>query len=81
MSRAVRNALVFAGLVALTWVLLVLAWRIARWLFIVTAWLIALAVACAILLAQVVTQRFPPWIARLRASRTGDRVGPPESAP
>ena len=81
MSRAVRNALVFAGLVALTWVLLVLAWRIARWLFIVTAWLIALAVAGAILLAQVVTQRFPPWIARLRESRTGDRVGPPEIAP
>lgn len=80
MSRAVRNALVFAGLVALAWVLLVLAWRIARWLFIVTVWLIALTVAGAILLTQVVTQRFPPWIAHLRASRARGRVGPPEIA-
>ncbi len=81
MSRTVRNALVFAGLVALAWVLLVLAWRIARWLFIVAIWLIALTVAGAILLTQVVTQRFPPWIARLRASRAGGRVGHPEIAP
>lgn len=81
MSRDVRNALVFAGLVALAWVLLVLAWRIARWLFVVAVWLTALTVAGAILLTQVVTQRFPPWIARLRASRARDRVGPPEIAP
>ena len=72
MSRAVRNALLFAGLVAVACVLLVLAWRIARWLFVV---------AGAILLTQVVTQRFPPWIARLRASRARDRVGPSEIAP
>jgi hypothetical protein len=81
MSRAIRNALVFAGLVALAWVLLVLAWRIARWLFIISVWLIALTIAGAILLTQVVTQRFPPWIARLRANRTRGRVGPPETAP
>lgn len=81
MSRAVRNALVFAGLVALAWVLLVLAWRVARWLFTIAVWLIALTVVGAILLAQVVTQRFPPWIARLHASRARDYVGPPETAP
>jgi hypothetical protein len=81
MSRAVRNALVFAGLVALAWVLLVLAWRIALWLFVVAVWLTVLTVAGAILLTRVVTQRFPPWIARLRASRARDRVGPSEIAP
>lgn len=81
MSRAVRNALVFAGVVALAWVLLFLAWRIARWLFVVAVWLTALTIAGAILLTQVVTQRFPPWIERLRASRARDRVGPPEIAP
>jgi hypothetical protein len=81
MSRAVRNALVFAGLVALAWVLLVLAWRIARWLFVVAVWLTALTVAGAILLTQVVTQPFPLWIARPRASQARDRLGPPEIAP
>ena len=81
MSRAVRNALVFAGFVALAWVLLVLAWRVARWLFVVAIWLTALTVAGAILLTQVVTQRFPPWIARFRASRARDSVGPSEIAP
>lgn len=70
MSRSVRNALVFVGLAALAWVLLVLAWRVARWLLIATVWLIALAVTGAILLSQVVTQRFPPWIASLRSRMT-----------
>jgi hypothetical protein len=74
MSRSVRNALLFVGLVALAWVLLVLAWRVARWLLIATVWLIALAVTGAILLSQVVTQRFPPWIARLRADHGRGRA-------
>ena len=66
MSRAVRNALMIAGLPALTWILIVLAWRVAKWLFIAAVWVTALTVAGLILLAQVVTQRFHPtvWITR-----------------
>jgi hypothetical protein len=67
MSRSVRNALLFVGLVASAWVLLVLAGRVARWLLTVTVWLIVLAVTGAILLSHVVTQRFPPWNASLRS--------------
>ena len=81
MSRAVRNVLVFAGLLALVWVLLVLVWRIGRWLFVVAFWLIALALVGAILLTQVVTQHFPRWITQLRASRARDRSGTAEIAP
>ena len=74
MSRAVRNALMVAGLVALAWILLVLAWRIAHWLIIVGVWVLALTVAGAILLAQVVTRGVPVWIAHLRHDRA---QGPP----
>lgn len=81
MSRAVRNALAFAGLVVLTWVLLVLAWRIVRWLLVVAVWVIALTVAGGFLLARVVTQRFPQWWARVRARHARDCVGPPEMEP
>jgi hypothetical protein len=44
MTRAVRNALMIGGLLALTWLLIVLAWRIAKWLFIVAVWVTALTV-------------------------------------
>ena len=81
MSRAVRNALVFAGLVVLTWALLVLAWRIVRWLLVVAVWVIALTVAVGVLLARVVTQRFPPWWARVRARHARNCVSAPEMAP
>lgn len=57
MSRAVRNALMIAGLLALAWLLLVLAWRLAKWLFIAAVWVTALTVVGVILLTQVVTQR------------------------
>ena len=73
MSRAIRNALMIAGLLALAWILIVLAWRVAKWLFIAAVWVTALTVAGLILLTQVVTQRLPPWIARLR----GQAQGPP----
>lgn len=73
MSRAVRNALMVAGLIALAWVVIVLAWRIARWLFIVGVWVLAFTIAAAILLAQVVTRGLPVWIARLG----GEAQGPP----
>lgn len=78
MSRAVRNALIIAGLLALAWIFLVLAWRVAKWLFIAAVWVTALTVAGLILLAQVVTQRFPPWIARLRGNQAQGPPRPPE---
>jgi hypothetical protein len=81
MSRAVRNALVFAGVVALAWLLLVLAWRLARWLFVAAVWIIALTVAGAILLTRVVTQRLPPWIARIGADHERHRQDHKELAP
>lgn len=73
MSRAVRNALMVAGLIALAWIVIVLAWRITRWLFILGVWVLAFAIAGAILLAQVVTRGLPVWTARLR----GQAQGPP----
>ncbi|MGA0606556.1 hypothetical protein ACO2Q0_11190 [Phenylobacterium sp. VNQ135] len=73
MSRAVRNALMIGGLLALTWLLIVLAWRVAKWLFIVAVWVTGLT-----LLAQVVTQRLPPWIARLRGDQAQGPPRPPE---
>lgn len=78
MSRAVRNALMLAGLLALTWILIVLAWRVAKWLFIAAVWMTALTIAGLILLAQVVTQRLPPWIARLRGDQAQGPPRPPE---
>lgn len=78
MSRAVRNALMIAGLLALAWLLLVLAWRLAKWLFIAAVWVTALTVFGVILLTQVVTQRFPPWIARLRRGQAHGPPRPPE---
>lgn len=73
MSRAVRNALMVAGLIALAWIVIVLAWRITRWLFILGVWVLAFTIAGAILLAQVVTRGLPVWTARLR----GQAQGPP----
>lgn len=78
MSRAVRNALMIAGLLALAWILIVLAWRVAKWLFTAAVWVTALTVAGLILLAQVVTQRFPPWVARLRGDQAQGPPRPPE---
>ena len=78
MSRAVRNALMIAGLLALAWIFIVLAWRVAKWLFIAAVWVTALTVAGLILLAQVVTQRFPPWVARLRGDQAQGPPRPPE---
>lgn len=78
MSRAVRNALMIAGLLALAWLLLVLAWRLAKWLFIAAVWVTALMVVGVILFTQVVTQRFPPWIARLRRDQASGPPRPPE---
>jgi hypothetical protein len=78
MSRAVRNALMIAGLLALAWLLLVLTWRLAKWLFIAAVWLTALAVVGVTLLSQVVTQRFPGWIARLRRDQAHGPPRPPE---
>jgi hypothetical protein len=63
-----------AGLLALAWILIVLAWRVAKWLFIAAVWVTALTVAGLILHTQVVTQRLPPWIARLRDDQA---QGPP----
>lgn len=78
MSRAVRNALIFTGLLALAWILVVLAWRIAKWLFIAAVWATTLTVAGLILLTQVVTRRFPPWIASLGGDRAQGPPRPPE---
>ena len=78
MSRAVRNALMIAGLLALAWIFIVLAWRVAKWLFIAAVWVTALTVASVILLALVVTRRFPPWIARLRGDQAQGPPRPPE---
>jgi hypothetical protein len=70
MSNTVRNALVFAGVVTLAIALLILAWRIARSLFIGAVWLIALTVVGAILLTKLVALQAPIWSERLRAHRT-----------
>jgi len=78
MNRALRNALMIAGLLTLAWILIVLTWRVAKWLFIAAVWVTALTVAGLILLAQVVTQRFPPWIVRLRGDQAQGPPRPPE---
>lgn len=83
MSNTVRNALVFAGVVTLAIALLVLACRIARWLFIAAAWLIALTVVGVVLLAKALALQAPIWSERLghamrgRASLAARRDGPP----
>jgi hypothetical protein len=71
MSNTVRNALVFAGVVALAIVMLILACRIARWLFIAAAWLIALVVLGVVLLAQSVALQAPIWSERLGHAMRG----------
>ncbi len=65
MSNTVRNALVFAGIVTLAIALLILAWRIARWIFIAAVWLIALTVAGAVLISKSIALQAPIWSERL----------------
>jgi hypothetical protein len=59
MSNNVRNALVFAGVVTVSIALLILAWRIARWLFIGAVWLVALTVVGLLLLTKLWRSRRP----------------------
>jgi fatty acid desaturase len=47
--------------------LLILAWRIARWLFLGAVWLIALTVVGVVLLTKLVAHQAPIWSARLHA--------------
>ena len=83
MSNTVRTALVFAGVVTLAIVLLILACRIARWLFIAAAWLIALTVVGVVLLAKAMALQAPIWSERLghtmrgRTSLAARRDSPP----
>lgn len=67
MSNTVRNALMFAGVVPVSIALLILAWRIARWLFIGAVWLVALTVVGLHLLAKLVALQAPIWLERVRA--------------
>ena len=67
MSNTVRNALVFAGVVTVSIALLILAWRIARWLFVGAVWLVALTVVGLLLLAKLVALQAPIWLERVRA--------------
>jgi hypothetical protein len=67
MSNTVRNALMFAGVVTLAIALLILAWRIARWLFIVAVWLVALTGVGLVLLTKLVALQASIWSERLRA--------------
>ena len=62
MSNTVRNALVFAGVVTVSIALLILAWRIARWLFVGAVWLVALTVVGLLLLAKLVALQAPIWL-------------------
>jgi len=71
MSNSVRNALVFAGVVTLAIAMIILACRIARWLFIAAAWLIALTVVGAVLLAKTVALQAPILSERLGHAMRG----------
>ncbi len=50
---------------------IILACRIARWLFIAAAWLIALAVVGVVLLARTVALQAPIWSERLGHAMRG----------
>ena len=67
MNNTVRNALLFVGLAAIAWALLVLTWRLARWAIILAAWIIVFAVASAVLLWALLVKWSPPAWAWLQS--------------